>query len=325
MEHCQMNIREFAKVCGYSCATVSNAFSLPEKVKPGTLQHIRKLAEQYNFRPNRIAAATLQGNTKTIGIMVYANNSYFLQILYGIQNELLNAGYLPIQLLTDWNDRLSILRHLVDYRVAGTIMVDPRRGLEAEELREFQTGNIPCVYIEPPASVVMDDWVNTDDYTGGMTAAEHLRKFGHEKFAVIAPRNEFSERVRGFSDRLAKENFGVVFLDSAEALRPLLEAGNYPTALFCYSDSLALAIYSEVYRAGLSVPRDISVIGYADLDFAKNILPPLTTVRQDGRAVGKRAAQIMLQRIKDRNLPPVHEYLPVSLIERGSVGPVRDD
>lgn len=316
-----MNIRDFAKICGCTHTTVSCAFSRPEKLREETLRRIMALAEEHNFRPNRAGGASFSGVTKTIGVLNYSG-SYFTDITKGIQAALLGNAYLPIMLTTGWDERLELVRRLVDQRVDGIIMIDPRRELSPKEIREFQTKNIPRVLIEPPAET-KEDWVNTDDYAGGIMAAEHFLRLRHKRFAVI--RNLTMERdnmapprTRGFVDRLEKENLSPIHIRGTGELKKRLVVKNRPTAIFLETDEPAPEVYDIANEVGLTIPEDISVIGYADLGFCDKIRPALTTIRQDGLAVGRQAVELMLKRLKNRDAPPCHVYIPVRLIERDS-------
>lgn len=317
-----MNIRDFAKLCGCTHTTVSCAFSRSEKVKPKTRERIMRLAEEHNFRPNRAGGASFNGVTKTIGVLNIPSVSYFSDITSGIQEGLLKHGYLPIALTTNWDNRLELVRRLVDQRVDGIIMIDPRRELSPQEAREFNTKDIPRVFIDSPTEMA-GDWVNTDDLAGGAMAAEHLLKLGHTRFAVFRSMvtgkvGDIPLRTLGFIKRLQKDKVAPLHIHGVAELKAALAGKNRPTAIFLEADYSAPELYDAAREAGLAIPEELSVVGYADLDFSDKLRPALTTIRQDGKAVGGQAAELMLRRLKDRNAPSRHVLIPVALIERGS-------
>jgi len=316
-----MTIQEFAQLCGVTATTVSRVFTSPEKVKEITRKRILQIAEEQGYRPNRAASAAFNGKTRMIGVMMMSEgNSYFACIANGIQDELFRNEYTPVLLNMHWQDSLTVIRRLIDFRVAGIIMVDPRRGLFPEEQREVERLDIPYMFFDDaPRKNFPHDWVSTDDESGGTLLANHLLKLGHRDIGVIsspfctARVDAFCRTARKADARLRvfpREIFSELFRNPADL----------PTAVFACTDDLAFACQNIILSMGLSIPGDISLAGYADLDFAQYVHPGLTTVRQNGNAVGKCAAQLMLNRLKNPSLPIRHELLPVELIVRNSTG-----
>ena len=154
-------------------------------------------------------------------------------------------------------------------------------------------------------------------------AAEHLLKLGHTRFAVfcsmvMGKAGDIPLRTLGFIKRLQQEKFAPSHIHGAAELKTAFAGKKRPTAVFLEADLAAPMLYDAARKAGLAIPEELSVVGYADLDFSDKLLPALTTIRQDGKAVGGQAAELMLRRLKDRNAPPRHVLIPVALIERGS-------
>ena len=311
-----MNIRDFARLCGCSYGTVTNVFLRPGIVKESTRRKVLELAEKYRYRPN-LVAASVKGKTKMIGVLIYGGNSYFINITEGIQNTLLEHGYCPLSLVLDWRNRLQQLRFLVDRRVDGIIMVNPKIGLNAEEREEIEHIRIPVVYMdmEPEG---MHDWINTDDEAGGKMIAEHLYKLGHRRVGLYAWIYRLSaKRFTAFRETAAKLRMEHVFC-SPENIEEVIRSADRPSAFFCFSDDEAAELIARLSEKGFSVPEDFSVAGYADLDYAGKITPSLTTIRQDGKLAGKCAAEIMMKRLNEPDGEIMRELVPVQLIRRKS-------
>lgn len=331
-----MNIQEFAKICGCSRGTVTNAFSAPEKLRPETLRKIRELAEARGFRPNRVAAGLGSRNNRThvIGVLNYRPDliRYFRDISSGIQQALLPNDYLPLGIELEWSDRLALLRRLVDQRVDGIILVNVRSDLTPEELREVDPRGIPLVFIDSRTGDG-EDWVVTDEPGGGRLAAENLLAGGARRihFFTGVQRRYFHPPIPPYGNRpFRSDAFWEVM--TANGITPgiscceddwdaVFARPDYPDGVFLASDVNVRRVYRAIRRAGLSVPRDIQVVGYSDMEIAEWAVPPLSTIHQDGFAVGRAAAETMLARLRDRALPPLHTVLPVTWVERESTRP----
>lgn len=313
-----MNIHEFSKLCGVSNACVSNAFCHPEKVAAATRRRIMDFARQYDFRPNRAAAASFNGRTRMIGVMMMQSQiSYFSDIFSGIEHQLLLRDYVPFYLTMHWQDSLVVLRQMIDFRVAGVIMVDPRRGLLPDEVREFERIHIPHMLIDgTPHAGYPHDWLSTDDVLGGRLAAQHLLELGHRDLAVVAV-PDCPARVSGFAECAAEAGARVRWFYGDEELLTAWPLQNV-SAVFCSSDDLAARLMVRLRGLGVRIPDDLSIVGYSDLEFSQWLNPPLTTVGQSGFPLGCRAAEMMLERLAGREAPPRHELMPVHMVIRES-------
>jgi DNA-binding LacI/PurR family transcriptional regulator len=321
-----MNIKTFAKISGYSPASISRAFSNKSRIAEETANEILRLAEKYHFRPNRAAAASFGNRTQSVGILMYSlKTSYFADIYSGIQAAMDENLHLPIYLEANGQNDYHTLSRLIDHRVDGLIMIDISRSLDVAEKMEIKRMKLPLVMIEPPLKTSGIDWVKTDDDTGGRLLAEYLLKIGHRNFVIVGSNGQ---RCLSFQSAV-KKNGGKVktctlvgganFKEKLrEELAFVLSRPDRPTAIFCDQDIIAPEVYKIVRKQKLKIPKDISIAGYADLNIASAMYPELTTIRQDGYTVGKMAAELMLQRISNPDMPIKHEIIPVELQIRDS-------
>lgn len=181
--------------------------------------------------------------------------------------------------------------------------------------------------------------VTSDNYQGGCLVAEHLIRSGHSHFAYASPvftdGTSLLDRFRGFSDALRRsglelERKNVLIFPRDESLHTHLFAGFFsamdrgqPLAVFCATDSIAAAAYRAASEQGLHIPEDVSIVGYDDLEIARMVTPPLTTVEQPYTKIGEAAARLLMQQAHQQDLSCVSLQIPVSLIERSSVAHIK--
>jgi len=325
-----MNIKEFAKITGYSPASISRAFSNKVRVNGKTAAEILRLAEKYNYRPNRASAASFGNRTQSVGVMMHSLNiDYFAGIFRGIQREMLKYSYLAIyQEVFSENSNLQMLQMLIDHRVDGMIMIDLPRDLNKNEKFEISRMKLPVVVIDRPIGFPEDiDSVETDDDTGGRLLAEHLLSLGHRRFSLYWNPNNPGRRTVSF--RAAVERCGGVCemwswaTETDEDLIRRFREPDAPTAVFPHNDIIAAYIYKMIRLAGKRIPEDISVVGYSDLALAQQLAPEVTTIRQNGVEVGAAAARLLLDKIYGRCTEVKHEVLPVEFILRASTAPAK--
>lgn len=285
-----------------------------------------------------------------IGVMMPPFDYYWSEVLYGIHDVLTLADHVPITLWTvhagatlrrrsgTGDNELDQIHRLVDRRVDGVILWPSFAQLFVDHIHEFSSRNLPVVTIDhqlPPEFNA--DFVGSDEASGGRMVAAHLYSLGHRRMGhlagssvaswALARRKAFEDAVRempGTSVITLEAPAGETGLSITQA-REFLSQSDRPSAIFGACDLYAKTIYQAAGELNLNIPRDLSVVGFSDDDFACEMSPPLTTVRQPAYEIGCRAAELILGRsmgsIRDRGR---HEELPVSLIVRESSKPVKN-
>ncbi len=329
-----MNIREFAQLSGVSTATVSRVFSHDPKVRQTTAERIRKLAEQYDFRPNAVAQSAFNGKTRSIGVLLCSlRTSYFADIAQGIQEVLLPEDYLPIMVSLRGNGDFVSMRRLVDHRVDGIIACISDENFTEAELREIKRFNLPVVTIDAFGQRFFSDNISSDEDACGKLAAEHLISKGHRNICFLSGNPspvDLLPRFLAFRSVLAEHGVSLrkdsVFSSRSkdhggmtEALREWLKTQSFPCACYCYNDNDARCLYEAAAALGLRIPEDISVVGTADLNFASAMVPKLTTIRQNGVEIGALAAHAMLRLLNADGCIHYKQISTVTLVERDSV------
>ena len=333
-----LSLREFAKIAGVSPATVSRAFAGKDNVVPETKERLFKLAEQVNFRPSAVLGTSSAGDTRSIGVLHPGHSvSYFVDIMLGNQGELLERNYLQIQMRIFKENVLTAFHRLIDQRIDGLIISIPADGnFTMGDFSEIVKYDIPTVCLEGLVWNSAYDCVDTDARMGGRQAAEHLLELGHKKIAMVDSR-VMPERKLAFREALVQHGVPLDerFLltqeekDSEaideELVDKKLLAGlsrkDRPTAVFAPTDVVALQVYHVARINNLRIPEDLSVMGFADLNYAAQISPRLTTIRQNGREEGRQAAELIIERLRNRKAKPRGVLVSTELIVRESTAP----
>lgn len=312
------NLRGLAEELGVSAMTVSRALNGHPNVSQATRDRVLEAAERTGYRPNRLARGVLTGRSGTIGVMVSPIKPFEAHVVLGIHDALVEQGYLPLLHFHSLGPNaerdtaeLDYIHRLLDYRVEGLIFWPSDETIPDIYLTEVWERNVPLVAIDRHLPETRADFSGTDDVAAGRLAAEHLIALGHRRLAHVGGEpnvSTYGDRRKGFESAVRDHGLTSVTVacrhdDGFDATLGLLTEENRPTAIFAASDVIALGVYRATAAAGLTVGRDLSVVGCADLPFARDLAPPLTTIRQNPYEIGRQAVRLLLQRLAGE-LPP---------------------
>jgi DNA-binding LacI/PurR family transcriptional regulator len=349
-------IADVASEAGVSKTAVSFAFNSPEQLSPATAARIRAVAESLGYRPRSMAtvrrgqhgAAGLSNATQTIGLLtpqalsVVFANPFYAELCAGVASVTDQAGY---GLLFVSPLHGSLIRAVSHVTVDGFVAV----GLSEDhpEVEQIRRAGLPMALVDGGA-LPEHGLVESADELGARAAAKHLISLGHRRFVVIGiePPNmpgmfEYSagptetvtaRRLAGYRQglqmggvRLHDEQIVVgpaTFDGGLAAFHRVWEDGLNPTAVLAMSDVMAIGVLRAARDLGLSVPEDLSVVGFDDLDLAPHANPPLTTIHQPIRQKGEEAARLLLRMIANPDSErPAHKTLETRLVIRSSTGP----
>jgi LacI family transcriptional regulator len=340
----QVSQKRIAQSAGVSQSTVSLVLSGRRVNSDETSQRVLKAAERLMYRPNLLVQGIQTGKTRMIGVMMPPFDFYWSEVLYGIHDVLTEADHVPITLWTvhsgssprrregPGGNELSQIHRLIDRRVDGVILWPSFAQLFIEHLHEFSSRHLPVVTIDhqlPPEFNA--DFVGSDEASGGRMVAEHLYSLGHRRMGHLAGASVATwarARRKSFEEALDKMPGVEVVTREApsgdtklaiEQARELLSMPNRPTAIFAATDLYAKTVYQAAEELGLSIPDDLTVVGFSDDGFATEMEPPLTTVRQPAYEIGRHAAEVVLGRSRGEiRGNGRRDELPVSLIVRES-------
>ncbi len=324
-----VTLRVIAREAGVSASTVSRIINGTVNVSDELRTAVETAIAKHGFRPDAAARGLALGRTLTIGVLSQAIDSpFYAEGLRGVERRLLQAGYAPMFMSGNWNeaDEKRCLEEFVDRGVDGIIMFSGR--LSDTAVREFAR-QVPIVVTGRVLRAPRVFSLPIDDRLGALLAMRHLVGLGHRRIAFIAGSENHPDaldRLAGYRQGL--DEAGIPF-DSElvvpgdwqeeggmRAAHQLLESGHRFTAVFCINDQTAHGVYLALFRHRLSVPKDVSVVGFDDLPSSSYTLPPLTCVRQSVRLLGERSAEAILALIAGRR--PRVESPGVEIIVRDS-------
>jgi LacI family transcriptional regulator len=313
-------LKDVAKAANVSLAAASRILrGDQERFGEETCRRVLEASRQLGWRRNLLVNGMQTGRTKTIGVMIPPFDSFWVTVLSGIHDALAESDYLPI---TVWIGNLGDMPHfekeedyglkqinrLLDRRVDGLIMWPPFSLAYYHHFPEFVERRVPVAVIDHYSTVA--DSVETDEEQAASVVAQHLLNLGHRRIACLSSRetpsqtwavkrrSSFVEAVKQCSDAHVKSwHLNAQGSNGLETARELLTDDLRPTAVFAVSDHEAAFVNQAASELGMKIPCDLSIIGFADLDFAATMNPPLTTMRQKPHEIGRLAAKLIIDRI----------------------------
>jgi LacI family repressor for deo operon, udp, cdd, tsx, nupC, and nupG len=327
-------IRDVAAKLGMSVATVSRALSRPELLREETRARVLAAVAALGYRPNLLARGLRRGRTHAILAIVPNLSPFFLEILAGIEEVAREAGF-AVLLGNSGGDAKreeACFEQVADVRADGVILL---------------TGSAPPAYARgarplPPLVAVLErlaghavPLIRTDHRVGALTATRHLIDLGHRRVAHITGSRHIpstTQRLQGYRQALegAKLPFALELVPTgnftmpsgAAAMEALLALAAPPTAVLCGNDEMAFGAVKALHKHGLSVPADVSIVGFDDLNMAAFYNPPLTTVHIPRHDIGRRAAAELIELLAGRSVTQ-EAVLPTRLMIRESTAPPR--
>jgi len=311
-------IREVAESAGVSYATVSHVINNTRVVTQETRERVLAAMSSLNYHPNALARSLRQGKTNTMGLVLPDSaNPFFAEISRSIEDAAFKKGYSVFLCNTelDTQRELFYVDVLSKKQVDGIIFV--AAGDQADSLDFLLRQNMSVVMIDRDLANVQVDAVLTDHQLGGFLATQHLIKLGHERIACIAGPSSITpsaERIIGY--RKALEQAGLRCDETLiirgdyhpqsgmDIMQSILQMSPRPTAIFALNDLMALGALRAAAEAGCSIPNDLAIVGYDDLELARFTNPPLTTIAQPKKEIGAQAVNLLVDRISRKGGPP---------------------
>jgi DNA-binding LacI/PurR family transcriptional regulator len=323
---------DVARLAGVSNQTVSRVVNGAASIAPETRQRVERAIEQLGYRPNTAARALVRGRTGIVGV-ISAGSGFFgpSSIQRTIEQAARAAGLFAsaVSLPSLTRDLLDdSVDHLLRQRVEGIIVVAGQD--DALDLARSRTAQIPVVLVE--GDLTRAPWtVGVDQVLGARLATRHLLGLGHREIVHVAGPLDWSEgraRREGWRTEMVAAGLrppepigGDWTADHGFAAGRRIAAQPEITAVFAANDQIALGLLRALHEGGRRVPADLSVVGFDDLPETRFLIPPLTTVRQDFEAVGRKAIDLLRQAIAG-GPPPHPELIEPQLIVRDSTAPL---
>lgn len=318
---------DVAREAGVSPSTVSRILNGTARVSDDKRQAVMKAIARTNFAPNQMAQALKKGRTHTIGIVVQDISSpFFDETLKGVDDGLKGTGYASVIVSGHWNaeEEAERIRLLLARKVDGIILLSGR--MSDETVLHF-SGQRPIVSTGRELDTPHALGFRMNNEHGAWLAVKHLIDLGHRRIAFVSgpPTNmDAEDRLQGY--RRALEEARISFdprlvvegnfheESGLHAVNHLLDTKTSFTAVFAANDLSAYGVRLALYRKGIRVPEDISLVGFDDLHGSEYTTPPLTTVRQPLYDIGLTATNALLRLINGERVTP--RVPPVELIVR---------
>ncbi|WP_342564017.1 LacI family DNA-binding transcriptional regulator [Paenibacillus sp. FSL R7-0345] len=331
-------IYDIAKKTGYSPTTVSKAFNNYSDVRAKTREEILRTAREMGYLPNAHARTLTTKKSWTLGVLFVEGTGagirhpFFGAVIESFKQVAVDKGYALMFISKDVGGKQSgYLENCRIHGVDGVVVF--LSDYDDPYFLELLESNIPMVILD--FETEKSHTVCSDNKDGAMLAVDYLTSLGHSRIAHISggmntvPGNQRQEGYIAAMKRHGlelREEYIVegefyVLENGYSAMQKLLALPERPTAVFASGDMLALGAMMAAKDSGLSVPGDISVMGYDDIELARYVTPALTTVRQDTASLGIRAAEILLATVDRKENGMEAIVLPVEVVVRESCAP----
>lgn len=313
------NIRQVAEKAGVSVATVSRVLNQQDTVSAKTRIKVEDAIKKLNYEPSLLGRNLRNSESRLLLILIpKISNPFYFEIIKGIETTAINQSYNILLCETDSNpERENIYFDLVKKKMAdGIISMDPAVNMDTLIQLAERHNIIQCSEYAIDSSI---PYVTIDNEAAAYIAVKHLIKIGHKKIAFINSDKKYlyaRQREAGYKKALQEQNIRVQeqyicysqqldFEYGQQAMRKILHMDDRPTAVFAVSDLLAIGALKEIHANGLRVPDDIAVVGFDKIDFSNMTHPTLTTIAQPMYKMGTIAAQMLMDKIKGKEVESV--------------------
>lgn len=328
-----VTIKDIARELEISPSTVSRALKDHPDISPETKKLVNNLADKWHYKPNPIALSLKGGTSNTVGIVVPEIIHYFFSsVISGIEDYSEANGYnvMICQSKEEYEKEVSSIQTLVNSRVDGILISMSKLTRNTEHFHQLRDKKIPIVFFDRICEEIESDIVVIDDAEGAYMAVKHLILEGRKNIVhlsgppnlrIAKDRTEgYIRALNEFQLNVAEEN--IVKCDQVEEAEwivpSLLKRNPRPDAFFCVNDFTAAQTLNIVKNLGLSVPEDVAIVGFTNGQLSKLTDPGLSTIDQHGYEMGREAARLMLERIKDNSRPFQKRVIKPDLVIRGS-------
>ncbi len=288
-----MDIRTVAERANVSVATVSRTINRVPTVNAKMAKRVWEAIRELNYFPNTQARALVSGRSGVFGLIVSEiTNPFFSELIQGFEDVAVENGYEILVSSTNYDPKRweLCIRRMIERKAEGVAVMT--FGIEEPLLEQLAERNIPLVFIDTGPSSPKVSLLKVDYHHGIRQGVQHLAALGHRNIAFISGPNRLSSahaRLEAFTQSL--EECGIVptpewiiegdhtLEGGIRATEQLLAGKGFPTAVMCSNDMTAIGVLHKAYRAGLRVPADLSVIGFDDVQMARVMIPPLTSIQ----------------------------------------------
>lgn len=327
----RVTAHDVAKAAGVSQSAVSRVFTPGASASVKTVEKVKRAADALGYRPNILARSLITGKSRIIGLVVaYLNNQFYPEALEKLSNALQRRGYHVLIFMTSNNDTdlSKVLDEILDYQVDGIVAASV--SLSSNFASRCQQAGVPVVLFNRSQNDARLSTVTSDNEEGGRKVADFLGAGDHKRIGYISGwegastqrdrERGFVERLRELGQELATREDGKFDQDATRAAaRKMFSQTTRPDAVFVANDHMAFLTMDVLrFELGLSVPNDVSVVGYDDVPLASWPTYDLTTVRQSANKMVEETITTLFEQIEGGLGTPRHVSIDGPLIVRGS-------
>ncbi|EIR3068564.1 ribose operon transcriptional repressor RbsR [Salmonella enterica] len=329
-------MKDVARLAGVSTSTVSHVINKDRFVSETITEKVEAAIKSLNYAPSALARSLKLNQTRTIGMLITAStNPFYSELVRGVERSCFERGYSLVLCNTEGDEQRMNrnLETLMQKRVDGLLLLCTETHQPSREIME-RYPSIPTVMMDwsPFDGEGDSDLIQDNSLLGGDLATQHLIDKGFTRIACITgPLDKTPARLRLEGDRAAMRRAGLAIPQGYEitgdfefgggfnAMQALLALQQRPQAVFTGNDAMAVGAYQALYQAGLRIPQDMAVIGYDDIELARYMTPPLTTIHQPKDELGELAIDVLIHRMAQPALQQQRLQLTPVLTVRGSV------
>ncbi|QLB12334.1 LacI family transcriptional regulator [Bisgaardia hudsonensis] len=304
-------MKDIARIAKVSTSTVSHVINNSRFVSEEIRERVLTVVEQLNYTPSALARSLKVKETQTIGMLVTtSDNPFFAEIVASVEKYCSRNNYNLILCNTDGDQyRLEKnIQTLIQKQVDGLLLMCTESSFQT---RAFNL-SIPTVIMDWWPTELNADKISENSINGGYLATKALIEKNHRNIAIITGNLKkilAQKRVEGYKKALLEANIPIKeefiieshfdFDGGIIGMEKILQLTNRPTAIFACSDTIAIGAYQTAWKYGLSIPNDISIIGYDNIQLAQYLSPPLSTIHQPKNTFAKLAVETLISRIKN--------------------------
>lgn len=310
----KVTILDIARELNITAATVSRALNDHPGIRETTRQTVKETAARLNYRHNKLASSLRLGKSNIIGVIIpSAETNFFGSVVHGIEKVANENNYnvLLYQSNESYEFEKKGVQTFLQLQVDGVLASISKETINLDHYNEIRNRGIPLILFDRTVDRLGVSTVEVDDFAGAFQATKHLIGNGCRRIAHIAGQqhvNIFNLRLKGYIEALNVHGipldddlicYGKVSVESGrECMKKLLEGPVLPDAVFAVEDFTALGAIQAIRAAGLRIPDDIAIIGFANEAFGEYLIPSLSTVNQQTVTMGEEAAKLMFEHLR---------------------------
>lgn len=326
-------MKDVARLAGVSTSTVSHVINNDRFVSEAIREKVEAAIQNLNYAPSALARSLKINQTRTIGMLITASsNPFFSELVRGVERSCFERGYSLVLCNTDGDEQRMNrnLETLLQKRVDGLLLLCTETHQPSPEIMRRYPA-IPTVMMDWAPFGGEGDLIQDNSLLGGDIATQYLIDKGYTRIACITgPLDKTPARLRveGYRNAMARAGLAVKegyevnadfeFRGGFDAMQALLALREPPQAVFMSNDAMAVGAYQALYQAGLRIPQDMALVGYDDIELARYMTPPLTTIHQPKDELGELAIDVLIHRMAQPDLQQQRLQLTPELVERGS-------